>query len=504
MVVFGPRRMKLILRQKVWLGIVATANVLLWAIPSDVVELIARDEHTLLGRYSRPHFTANVIVLFLSAISLWIEAAEGEKYRRRWFAVIAAALAIAPALLLADFLLRGADRAHYVQDTLAYHRPANFELTAGERIEQADLEEGALGVMFRDAPQALRSYPDAPPGYPPIEIRYHADRRGFRNAADAAQYDIVALGDSFTEGSKVSDEHPWPVRLAEFSGLSVYNLGMSGYAPIHYLASLREYGLPLQPKIVLCMLYEGNDFRSTKADAKAMKPALSNRVKRYVKQSPLLGAIDGFLVDTFAPLRCHTPPGPAPAIDWLPLAVPEGAGAKHYAFEPKQMIALLVTSMEFAHDRHWLNPRDNLSAMKQLCDEGGARIIVVYAPLKAHVVLPLVLDRLAAENLHAFCALREDELPDPAALKNHLAESIDDTESVVSSWCGAQGIAFVSLTAPLRAATAAGVQTYFTYDQHWTPEGHAVAANAIEESSALEVLDRLDTPIRQAEAADER
>lgn len=35
--------MKLILRQKCWLALMAAVNLLLWVIPSNVIELIARD-----------------------------------------------------------------------------------------------------------------------------------------------------------------------------------------------------------------------------------------------------------------------------------------------------------------------------------------------------------------------------------------------------------------------------------------------------------------------------
>ena len=38
---------------------------------------------------------------------------------------------------------------------------------------------------------------------------------------------------------------------------------------------------------------------------------------------------------------------------------------------------------------------------------------------------------------------------------------------------------FVSATASLRAAAVSGTQVYFTYDQHWTPEGHEIVAEAV-------------------------
>jgi hypothetical protein len=487
--------MKLIPRQKLWLTIVVLGNTLLWAIPSNVIELIARDEHVLLGRYSREHLTLNLVVLVLSAISLWIDAAVGERYRRRWFAVIAAALATGPVVLAVDFLLRRGGQAHYVQETLAYHRPPGFQLAASSHIVQADLEEGALGVVFRDEPQAVRSFPRRAAGYPELPIRYQADARGYRNATALEQCDIVVIGDSFAEGAKVSDGQEWPAKLADVLQQPVYNLGMSGYAPVNYRAALVETGLALRPRLVLVMVYEGNDFRSAKADAKAMKPSVSARIKRYVKQSPLLQALDRTIIDTFGALRADRPLGSQPAIDWLPVAVApsDGAGdqgAVCYAFEPKQVIALLATSTSFAQDKHWLAPREHLADMDRLCREQGARLVVVYAPLKANVVLPLVMDHVAPESLHAFVALREDELPPPAALVAHLRESIGGMEAVVRDWCLDRDIPFVSLTAPLREHTASGRrQTYFTYDQHWTPDGHFIAADAI--ARALREMDLL-------------
>src|SRR3990172_6434946 len=109
------------------------------------------------------------------------------------------------------------------------------------------------------------------------------------------------MANSFAEASNVSDEHPWPVRLASVSGSTVYNLGMSGYDPLHYLESLKNVGSTLKPRIVLFLVYEGNDFRSTKTDAKRRRPSLSMRLKEYLERSPIIGAVDQLLVDTFSP-----------------------------------------------------------------------------------------------------------------------------------------------------------------------------------------------------------
>ena len=52
-------------------------------------------------------------------------------------------------------------------------------------------------------------------------------------------------------------------------------------------------------------------------------------------------------------------------------------------------------------------------------------------------------------------------------------------ESVVDQWCDSQSIPFFSATAALRAAAGGGRQVYFTYDNHWTPLGHEVVAQAL-------------------------
>lgn len=457
---------KLLPRQKRWLAIVAATNLALWLIPSDVVEQIARDRHTLLGRYSRAHFTWIVMIGVGSAVSFYIDWSTGRTYRRRWFQVLATLLVLTPCLAFFDFLLRSPRSAHFVRDSIVFHRPVNARFQ----------------IEFSDRPKASRTYPDAPPGYGTVPCTGTTDRNGFRNQRVLDRYDLVVLGDSFAEGSKVSDEQAWPELLAARSGLTVYNLGMSSYDPSLYLASLRAYGLALQPRVVICLLYEGNDFRSAKADRKRRQPSLSRRLKRYVKQSPILEAFDRCLVETFGSLNSH---GDVPGIeilDWMPLAIPRGSNAKHYAFAPKQLRDLYSRREDFARDRHWLNSRKQLAEMRRMCDEAGCRFAVVFAPTKAHVTLPIAGSPLGADHVHAFMALRyRKELPEPEVFLANLLERIEAKESVVRDWCRRESIPFLSLTETLRTEAGRGKQVYYTYDQHWTPEGHASVAQAVDE-----------------------
>ncbi|MCH8966071.1 MAG: hypothetical protein IID43_00185 [Planctomycetes bacterium] len=456
--------MNLIKRQKIWLALIITANLLLWIIPSDVVELIARDRHTLLGRYSKEHFYANVGLGIFSLVSFYVDWSTGQKYKRRWFQVLATLLFLTPTLLLLDFVVRSPEAVHYVRDGLAYHRPANFKTT----------------VRFVDRPEAARTYPNAPDGYPPLDCTLQTDTRGYRNQTALESYDVVVLGDSFAEGSKVSNGQTWPERLAALGGLTVYNLGMSGYAPINYLASLKRHGPSLNPRVVICCLYEGNDFRSAKTDRKGSRPSLSKRMKAYFKQSRLLGGLDEWAVATFGPINRNGHVPNVEMLDWLPLAIPDGPGAKHYAFAPKQLRDMFESREAFALDKHWLNPRQQLEEMHRWCNEAGSQFIVLYAPTKAHVTLPMVAQRLPAEDVRSFLALRfKKTLPSPSELLVTLVERAGARESVVAEWCAREEIPLISTTEPLRQAAADGTQVYFTYDQHWTPPGHKVVAQTV-------------------------
>lgn len=84
------------------------------------------------------------------------------------------------------------------------------------------------------------------------------DRRGYRNPVALEHAQIVALGDSQTYGVHVEAGDAWPSQLASLTGRTVYNMGVSGYGPVHSLMLWRE-AMQLQPKVVIEAFYAGND-----------------------------------------------------------------------------------------------------------------------------------------------------------------------------------------------------------------------------------------------------
>ena len=84
------------------------------------------------------------------------------------------------------------------------------------------------------------------------------DANGFRNAEILTQADIVAIGDSHTQGFNALAQESWPHLLGQQVNQTVYNMGVGGYGPLQYDVLVTE-ALKLNPKQVVIGLYLGND-----------------------------------------------------------------------------------------------------------------------------------------------------------------------------------------------------------------------------------------------------
>lgn len=91
---------------------------------------------------------------------------------------------------------------------------------------------------------------------------YESDEHGFNNPQGihaANKLDIVLIGDSFAQGFCVQPGEDIGSLLRQ-GGWQILNLGTVSNGPLLELGTLKEYGAPVNPKIVLWVYYEGNDF----------------------------------------------------------------------------------------------------------------------------------------------------------------------------------------------------------------------------------------------------
>jgi hypothetical protein len=459
--------------------IIAAVNFLLWAIPSNVPYLIAQNRDVLLGRYGVTHLTWAILVVPVSLMWLYLIWSNEKNVRQRQFQVTALALSIILPMFLVDVLMRLAQPKQYVMETNFYHRKPDSVITG----------------INHDVPENAFSYPQMRPGYPDIEYTLTTDKIGFRNKTELEKYDIIALGDSFTEGSNITDDDVWTVKLAQKSGLSVYNLGMAGTHPAIYLETLKLFGTSLSPRMALCMLYEGNDFRDSNYER---EDTISHKIGNFFKGSPLRLALQNLLIKSMSssenkPAEKQTVsenaqaesekedvnPESVSAISWLPVPIPEGPDVKYYTFTVKSLLAHFEKKDSFLRTKGYRQTIASLRQIKKICDDNSIRLVIVYASDKSHVLVPLAIDKISSQTLRDFMALKAKGLPPVEELKDELLSRLDMKEKVFKDFCQKEYIDFVSLTEPLRQEVALGEQLYFTYDDHWTPLGHEVVANAV-------------------------
>jgi hypothetical protein len=96
-----------------------------------------------------------------------------------------------------------------------------------------------MGDIFVTRPGII-----APPANPYDVLSEHPlvwDADGFRvPVGPSDHYEIIALGDSYTEAANVAQ--PWPDVLALKSGRAVRNMGFRGYGPVEEARVLKDYG----------------------------------------------------------------------------------------------------------------------------------------------------------------------------------------------------------------------------------------------------------------------
>jgi hypothetical protein len=203
---------------------------------------------------------------------------------------------------------------------------------------------------------------------------YQSDEHGFNNPLglwQAAPLQIAVLGDSYTYGNCVAAEDTFVAHLRSRYPATL-NLGLGGVGPLIELAVLREYGSELRPRIVLWVLYEGNDLLELEEERHsdflmaqlAGDPPQGLRGQQAVVDAALKSYVAAQL-DTFSP-------PPEPFVQFLRLS------------QLRQRLQGLwrpggeVEAPEQSHDFGLL--RQVFAAARATTSSWGGELIIVYLP----------------------------------------------------------------------------------------------------------------------------
>ncbi len=331
--------------------------------------------------------------------------------------------------------------------------PANQRM-AGVQLEVSYTT--GMGDLFVHQPHLV-----APPPDPYQVLSQHVlvwDEDGFRLPAQPAEtYQVLALGDSFTEAANVA--LPWPDILAQKSGLSVRNLGFRGYGPLEQAEVMRTFGVNSGADIVIIGFFGGNDL----TDARASLTEGGFNLPSIARQ-----AFTGAAGNEEAPWD-NDFEGPFP----YPVQVEINQQRHDIAFYNGYLWRL-----NDAEDKWASSPAldATVQSWRDISEAAGdACVIIAYFPSKPQVYLPYVAPEYRDTVIRSLVRdfgeprLTYDEMVANRALLNRLLQERAEQE----------GFIFFDLLPILDEAAARGEMLYYTYDTHWNQDGHDLAGQAL-------------------------
>ncbi len=272
------------------------------------------------------------------------------------------------------------------------------------------------------------------------------DRNGFRNERDLDRADIAVIGDSFVEGLTVTNAELGTSQLAALRGEVVANLGQSTYGPLQELIVLKRYALPLHPRTVVWMFFEGNDLQDVIAYQKVREHP-PDFLHAFWARSFTRSA-------SLAVKRLFEPPVKPPGTKRAGLCqTPDGKQLDTYfGYRAKPLTQEELKALD--------ETSRTMATAYKLCTGQGIKLVFVFVPTKFRV-------------MHHLCQFSDNSechnwvLPD-------MPERLQSALHSISP-----GIGYLDLTPYLVEAAKTEALPYYRDDEHWTPAGHKVAAGAI-------------------------
>lgn len=289
----------------------------------------------------------------------------------------------------------------------------------------------------------------------------------------AGEFRILVLGDSFTEGLQVDEDRRW-TRLLErrlnhgrrTPQAQVVNSGVGAWGTDNELLFFLREGFRYRPDLVLLQFFTGNDplennqLLLAAVGGYPAKPSFTLRDGRLVLEHfplPPESAIARWLRNARHALRRHLALYRLASTAYLP-RVPRRAGAAGPPNTSSLAPYLLTPPPEWA--AAWRITYGLVLRLRREVESRGARFAVVVVDSPPEV---------SAEYWDVLRAFSTADGPYDRDVPNRR----------ITRFLRRRGIPFVSLLEPFRARFVdRSERPYFT-DFHWTPVGHAFAADVL-------------------------
>lgn len=290
----------------------------------------------------------------------------------------------------------------------------------------------------------------------PFELKY--DKNGFRNDDDLSSADIAVIGDSYVDSQMLPGSMLATTGLANLTQTTVANLGQSGYGPQQELAVLKRYALPLHPKSVVWVFYEGNDLLDAERYKQKVSLEKSNwdAAKAVWERSFTRNSLTWLTGVIFGCSPVQT------TQDVITRAVVvDRKQNKHLVYLKGRSLAGSLTKQELDA------LKTSMAAIEeayQLVRNDGGQFLVVFAPTAFRVYHDIADFKEAGEDIPQWDL---NDLPD--RLRMMISEISPD-------------IKYLDLTTALKSAARENILVFLPDDTHWSSEGNRVVAEALAEA----------------------
>jgi hypothetical protein len=263
----------------------------------------------------------------------------------------------------------------------------------------------------------------------------------------------------------------------ELSGLTVMNLGKSGYGPIQYVEVLKRYGVSYKPRYALFAFYEGNDILDIDNYRLWKAGKLKGGEPTYFLQEQERNLFERYWRALQTTVRELT----EASLTWVHLAMAKGPLVTGKADNIHPDVALLelgdgplekmLIADSFKRLQEAMREPENWDALEQVirefkdvCAAQQITPIVVYIPSPSRIYAQFSTKGSGGNWL----AIREREV-----------RAREEIENPVSRLVQSAGIDFVSLSPVLERDARGGKLLYHQLDPHWNVAGTEIAAKHV-------------------------
>ncbi len=288
---------------------------------------------------------------------------------------------------------------------------------------------------------------------------------GFRDTLPDREPFALVLGDSFGFGMGVEQEEIWSERLEKESGLSIVNLSQTGASSLQEARLYARYGRQLSTTKVVFWLFFQNDLKDNLRFARWVDP--NAQIVEAVRQpdQTCTGPIHDFLEKfsltyellLFSNRACHYS-GLTPNPVYRDFNLFLTFCLDHDICDLGVQAQMLATG--------WPLTRQALLDTLAQLDLTGAELVIILVPSKEQVYW---------EQFRQVASLPPDY-------------NIDQLVEPVRQFCVQVKLHCLDLTMAFRVEAAKGQQLYFPVDIHWNAQGHALAAQVVEDYLRREKL----------------